>query len=133
MKIGASERIAQSNIAKFLAEFRASTNYQCGAGWINTVEIVLGINESGLYPENSVTIYCVIQHGARETGEASKALRWVCSLADKHDVTLSLYVEPIKKYQPGLSIVQLRKWYTRAGFVRYENHPYVMERKPRGS
>lgn len=51
----------------------------------------------------------------RGSGYGSKALDWLCALADEHDVTLNGTVEPIGK-KPRLNVLQLKQWYARHGF-----------------
>lgn len=49
-------------------------------------------------------------------GNGSRALRLICELADRHNVTIMATVEPL--HTDGLSKADLHRWYRRAGFVR---------------
>lgn len=52
----------------------------------------------------------------RGNGEASRALRMLCALADKYGITLSLAPVPTDDETPGLDSDDLRGFYRRCGF-----------------
>lgn len=82
--------------------------------------------------DQTVRLGGIIQHGPRGQGQASKALHKLCELADKWQVTMSLWVDPIKSYDPTMSKIQLLKWYERLGFVSDRpRYIFYMERKPK--
>lgn len=56
---------------------------------------------------------------------ASQALQWLCSLADKHGVALSLV--PKAHGEGGLDDAQLRAWYIRHGFQPHMGSKLVRE------
>jgi hypothetical protein len=57
-----------------------------------------------------------ITSAEKNKGDGSRALRLICRLADRHNVTIMATVEPLGK--DGLSKAELHSWYRRAGFVR---------------
>lgn len=67
----------------------------------------------------------------KNQGEGSKALKWVCDLADKHGVDLTLNVSPIKnagsRTGKNLNKKELTSWYAKNGFVK--DKVYDMRRK----
>ena len=61
---------------------------------------------------------------ARGKGLASKTLKSITDLADKHGIPIEATVKPLDRDgQKGLSVKQLHAWYARHGFVRekYDN------------
>jgi hypothetical protein len=58
----------------------------------------------------------------RGRGNAGMALQWLCDLAMKYNVTLTLYVRPFGDQRPRLSVWQLYSWYKRYGFVPNPNY-----------
>lgn len=60
-------------------------------------------------------------------GDASKALDWLLSLADKHHVDVSLSVVRIKQAskKPLLTTPQLKAWYMRHGFTVSSDREYL--------
>lgn len=67
----------------------------------------------------NVRISAIATYGERGKGAGSQALRQITALADQHGVTLELGAKPFKTGGSGkpLSAAQLRRWYTRHGFV----------------
>lgn len=69
----------------------------------------------------------------KNAGQASAALKWLCELADKHNVTMDLIVSPIKNAGAvegkSLTKSQLTAWYAKNGFVKTRND--TMERTPK--
>jgi len=51
-------------------------------------------------------------------GQASKALDWLCGLADKYGVPLELFPERMNGYGKGVPTVLLKKWYGSRGFEK---------------
>ncbi len=70
---------------------------------------------------NVVHIKSITSHGERGVGHASKALRALTNLADKHGVGLHLISHPITG-RTGLDRQQLTNWYGRHGFDVDEDH-----------
>jgi 2'-5' RNA ligase/8-oxo-dGTP pyrophosphatase MutT (NUDIX family) len=66
----------------------------------------------------------------RGKGNASRALDWLCSLADKHGVKMSLTPDAFGDGQ-GLDDEQLTSWYSRRGFKTVRGT--LMVRDPQGS
>ena len=62
----------------------------------------------------------------RGKGYASKALQWLCSLADKHGVAMSLTPDAFGDGQ-GLDGEQLTAWYSRYGFKPHMGRKMVRE------
>ena len=74
---------------------------------------------------------------AREAGHASRALDWLCALADAHDVSLVLHAKRIgaaggRLDHGGLSTAQLKKWYVRHGFSARAGGD-MLQRKAKGA
>lgn len=76
-----------------------------------------------IYVESIRTVF-------RGTGNGSAGLKWLCELADRHSITLSLLVWPYGDNQTRLNIQQLIAWYRRYGFIGTGKH---MARLPRNS
>jgi hypothetical protein len=71
----------------------------------------------------------------RGKGDGSRALKWLCDLADKYHVTIVLHVQPFglkaKKGEPKkLTVKELGAWYIRFGFVKGKYDEYT--RIPKG-
>jgi len=68
-------------------------------------------------------------------GHASRALDAVGVLADKHNITVELFVIPLKWHatdrKSALNKKELKAWYGRHGFELVEGTGY-MQRKPQG-
>jgi hypothetical protein len=64
----------------------------------------------------------------RSKGNASRCLDFLCSLADKHQITISLSPGPFGK--DGLNKRQLLAWYQRHGFEKRNDFPVYM-REPK--
>lgn len=70
-----------------------------------------------LCPSSEHIILLGIRSLIRGQGHASKALDWVCGLADKHNLEVTGYIEPYGLANPRLNIPQLKAWYKRHGFI----------------
>ena len=66
----------------------------------------------------------------RGRGAASKVLRELVTLADRHGVIMFLSPKAFGMREGGLSSKQLRDWYGRHGFKRSREYPRDMVRKP---
>jgi GNAT superfamily N-acetyltransferase len=53
----------------------------------------------------------------RGQGYGSRALDWLCALADKHGVMLTGDAVPFGNTKPMLNKRQLKEWYARHGFI----------------
>lgn len=62
-------------------------------------------------------------------GNASRCLKFICALADKHQITLSLSPFPFGT-KPGLKKHELADWYERHGFQKKNDFPVYL-REPR--
>lgn len=63
---------------------------------------------------DSIRLSCV-QSLERGKGNGSRALDWLCQLADAHGVTIKGHIKPVGD-KPRLNVNQLRQWYKRHGF-----------------
>ncbi len=64
----------------------------------------------------------------RGKGLATKALTWLCEIADRWGVELRLHAESLDR--EGLSTRQLRGWYGRHGFRPVPGRATTMRRRP---
>jgi hypothetical protein len=118
-------------LAAFLKEFDKGTTpnpFQPRMRvWKDSVGVELG-RFSGMIHISSIMSFI-----EKNAGQASACLKWICDLADKHQVKLDLTVSPIKNAgaREGKSLTkpQLTAWYTRAGFVKGRGD--AMQRDPR--
>lgn len=72
------------------------------------------------YWDTEAHLKSIMSFEEKGAGEASKALKFLTDLADKHKVPLTLDVEPIKNAGAegkNLTRAQLTAWYKRHGFV----------------
>lgn len=71
--------------------------------------------------QGHIHISSIMSFAKKNNGDASKALKWICDLADKHGVKMDLTVAPIKnagaEKGESLNKSQLKAWYRRNGFV----------------
>lgn len=76
----------------------------------------------------AIHISSIISFDKKNAGQASKALKWLCDLADKHQVKMELIAEPIKNAgsRDGVSLSksQLKSWYERYGFKSESGEDY---------
>jgi hypothetical protein len=79
-----------------------------------------------------ISLGFVVSLMEKGTGNASKAMMWLVSLADKHQVVMELDVSPVKqagaKNSRSLSTPELRKFYAKFGFKK--SGPELMVRNP---
>jgi hypothetical protein len=79
-------------------------------GWVGDTALLVDLADE---------IYLAGIHTLRSKtgcGSASKALRWLCGLADKHGFVVYLFAKA-NEHQT-LSTAQLREWYGRNGFAK---------------
>lgn len=86
--------------------------------WGGTVHLDVLINTFADYDKVALN-FIATYFPDRGKGYASDCLRWLVSLGDRHDVSISLWCEPIGS--TGLSKVGLRRWYRRYGF-QFDRH-----------
>jgi hypothetical protein len=67
--------------------------------------------------DDVIRIECIRSLGDRGQGNGSRALDWLCGIADRHGVKLTGTVQPVGNVRPRLNIRQLLKWYRRHGFM----------------
>ena len=81
---------------------------------------------------SEVHLSTIMTFSDKNSGSGSKALKWICDLADKHGVKLTLSVSPIKnagsRNGKDLNKRQLTAWYAKYGFVK--QHGDEMFREP---
>lgn len=70
--------------------------------------------------EGTIHISSIMSFEQKNAGQASAVLKKICDLADKHKMTLDLFVKPIKnagaRDGQDLNARQLKGWYARHGF-----------------
>lgn len=112
----------------FLEEFRAETTAHPFDRRIRIWKDSVGLEVSKF--GGSITLDAIMSFLKKGEGEASKALKWVCDLADKHKVDIELIVKPIPNAGAkgkNLTKAQLTSWYQRHGFEK--SHGDYMTRK----
>lgn len=90
----------------------------------------------GLLPSRGskdVDLQSIMSFVSKRQGEGSKALKWLCGLADKHGITLRLDIQPIKnagtREGKSLTKAELRTWYESNGFKRESGDHFVRQPK----
>ncbi len=117
-------KAAGSPLDAFMKDFFAGTY----SNPFNPRERVLGEDAIiELRPFDDKIHLSFIRSVERGAGGGSKALDWLCSLADKHGVAMDLDAKPVGK---GLNKSQLIKWYVSRGFDRQKGEGMV--RQPKG-
>ena len=107
------------NLMKFFKDFRSGTVphpwHPRMAIWNESVGIELSAFAGHAH------LSSIISFMHKNVGEASRALKWLCALANKHGVTIDLDVKPLKNagaaQGKNLNKAQLIAWYKRNGFV----------------
>lgn len=100
----------------FLSEFNNVCKPRrniCGRLFSNTVRIELNEVNSQEYRLN----WIYVQPKERNKKHASFAMRWLCDLADAHNIRLSLSPSG-HKGDVALNTHQLTAWYQKFGFMR---------------
>ncbi len=80
----------------------------------------------------AIHLAAIMSFASKGEGEASKALKWFVSLADKHGVPIELDVKPIPNAGAegkNLTKTQLTAWYKRNGFEKVRGD--MMRREPK--
>ena len=72
-----------------------------------------------------------VHSDAPRKGHATALLHQICAEADRHWLTLMIHVEPFD--DGAMTGEQLRKWYSRFGFVEIQTEPCLMARSPQKS
>lgn len=121
-----------SRTQTFLSEFNNVCKPRrniCGRLFSNTVRIELNEVNSHEYRLN----WIYVQPKERGKGHASFALRWLCDLADAHNIRLSLSPANlmVRTGDMGMNTLQLTAWYQKFGFVRIGMQDEMM-RYPNG-
>lgn len=121
----------------FFAAFDAQTlQNPIGKGRI-VVDNVLVDVIAAIAPD-SVMLKEITTVTERGAGHASRALDWLCALADAHDVALVLHAKRIgtangRFNHGGLTTAQLKQWYFKRGFsARAGGGHDTLIRKPKG-
>lgn len=109
-------------IKAFLAEYEASTEqhpaaysavriYSDGRGHNALVQVY--------YFDGAVHVGYISSLETQGAGSGRAVLKFLCQLADKHSVALTLVPRPVKRNNKRiLTTAQLVEWYGRYGFVR---------------
>lgn len=61
--------------------------------------------------DDDIRLQCIRTLLERGSGQGSRALDWLCALADKHGVELNGTIEPCGGIKPRLNVRQLTAWY----------------------
>lgn len=84
--------------------------------WNNSVGVSI------VYFDGALNLDSIMTFSDKNNGDASKALKWVTSLADKHQCVITLAVVPLKnagsRTGKDLSKKDLISWYKRNGFEK---------------
>lgn len=122
---------ADTPAARFMAEFTTNTE----SNMFNPRQRVFGmavIELSHSINDRAAAIH-ISDMVSREKGEGSKALAFLCQLADAHGVTLELFA----KGYADTPTAKLHEWYGRYGFVDApdyygdDDEGYEMVRQPK--
>lgn len=120
IKIGATKRSGDNAaLEAFMGEYWKNTSSHPFDRSLRIWNDSIGFDVSKF--DGAISLGSVMSFIEKNAGEASKALKWLCELADKHGVEIDLYVKPIKgagaKAGKDLNKAQLKAWYTKNGFV----------------
>lgn len=108
----------KERIDAMLAEFKSKTEQHPFSRGIRIYDNI-GL-EIENYWDQEVHLKSIMSFEEKGAGQASKALKFLTDLADKHKVPLTLEVEPLKNAGAkgkNLTKSQLSAWYKRNGFV----------------
>lgn len=122
------------NLTDFMTEFREQTQRNPFLPRMGIWKESIGLEVSPF--AGRIHLSSIMSFMKKNAGDASAALKWLCALADKHQVTLELMVKPIKnagaREGKNLNKAQLTAWYKRNGFVKGNGFDH-MERPPKSS
>lgn len=107
-----------NNLDAFMAEFAAQTTRlnRVMFAWNQNPDILFEVKPFDGAISLGYIGNCMLDN--RGQGQGSLALDWFCSLADKHEVTVTLNVQTIfRRGERHLDKRQLRNWYKRRGFT----------------
>jgi ribosomal protein S18 acetylase RimI-like enzyme len=97
----------------------------CTRNFLNSVTLQISEVNDHEVRINLIETYTTL----RNRGWATKALEFLCELADRHGVTMNLQPSPQLDLGCPLSIAQLVTWYQRFGFIYLKSGD--MQRLPR--
>src|SRR5574343_468358 len=103
----------------FMDEFKAGTMQHPFARHLRIWDESIGFEVSAF--GDAIDLGAIMSFKQKGAGEASKALKWLTDLADKHQVPIDLAVSPIKNAGAegkSLNKAQLTAWYKRNGFKK---------------
>lgn len=107
-----------SALDAFLKEFDAATTPHPWHGRMSIWQDSVGIELSKW--QGMIHISSIMSFAKKNDGNASKALKWLCELADKHSVKMDLEVSPVKnagaREGKSLNKTELKSWYKRNDF-----------------
>jgi hypothetical protein len=95
----------------FIADVRDATHPVGTVMYIWQRRAVLEIHPADAEDRVHLALIMALHKGR---GDGGRALRWICALADRHQVTLVGHIE--RGGDTGLSTRELRRWYKRHGF-----------------
>jgi hypothetical protein len=108
-----------SRLDAFIAEYKQGTTPNPFAPQIRVWQDSIGIELSKF--GKVIHLSFITTFTPKNSGSASKALKWLTDLADKHGVAMDLIASPVKHAGSdggkNLSKAQLVAWYKRHGFV----------------
>lgn len=116
------------SVETFLEEFTASTEPNPFANHERVWEWHACFDITRSSSHEQAIMLRVIRSLQRGKGYGSAALKWLCALADEHQVILCGYISPVGTQRPRMTKRQLTQWYRRYGFIigsyaRMARHP----------
>jgi hypothetical protein len=113
------------SVRKFMDEYRAGTQ-PTGDGRL----LRAGRVKITLAPHRTWVTLCRIEALDAGNGDGSRALDWLCQLADKYGVKISGCADPFGSCF--LDLEKLLDWYARHGFKITVKDFYYIDREPKG-
>ena len=131
LKLGGSGN-AGAKLDAFLHEFDSKTKPNPFMPDMGVWENSIGFELSKF--DDAIHISSITSFDRKNAGNASRGLKWLCELADKHKVKLELFAVPMKnagdREGKSLTASQLIAWYKRNGFVRDGDDYMIRNSKP---
>ena len=111
------------SVRAFMEEYRAGTeSITHSRFWSKCVNISIA-------PHRTWVTLCRIEALNAGCGDGSRALNWLCQLADKHRVRISGIADPFGSRF--LELDKLLDWYVRHGFEVLVTDSYYIDREPK--
>jgi|SRR5208337_181540 len=111
------------SVCNFMDEYRAGTEPTDDGRRLRAGKVKIT-----LAPHRTWITLCRIEALDAGNGDGGRALKWFCSLADKHGVKISGIADPFNSCF--LSIEKLLDWYARHGFEITVTDLYYIDREP---